>query len=181
MLGFEPRISGFGSDRSTNWATTTALTPIKIESEQFLSYLMFVLYRFWDGHTSKYQAIPMFANLKCSNGNRFIHRGTAGGLWLWLNNASHNWLLRWLSELQKSGYESLDLLGQPLISWHWECTWSTTVISLAHCHALELLLIDNSCIKLDRHCYLYWDTASPIMIRWSELPDDGKSSTADYR
>ena len=24
MLGFEPRISGVGSDRSTNWATTTA-------------------------------------------------------------------------------------------------------------------------------------------------------------
>ena len=24
MLGFEPRISGVGSDRSANWATTTA-------------------------------------------------------------------------------------------------------------------------------------------------------------
>ena len=24
MTGFEPRISGAGSDRSTNWATTTA-------------------------------------------------------------------------------------------------------------------------------------------------------------
>ena len=24
MIGFEPRISGIGSDRSTNWATTTA-------------------------------------------------------------------------------------------------------------------------------------------------------------
>ena len=24
MLGFEPLISGVGSDRSTNWATTTA-------------------------------------------------------------------------------------------------------------------------------------------------------------
>ena len=26
MTGFEPRTSGFGSDRSTNWATTTALS-----------------------------------------------------------------------------------------------------------------------------------------------------------
>ena len=25
MTGFEPRTSGIGSDRSTNWATTTAL------------------------------------------------------------------------------------------------------------------------------------------------------------
>ena len=28
MTGFEPQISGIGSDRSTNWATTTALVEI---------------------------------------------------------------------------------------------------------------------------------------------------------
>ena len=32
MTGFEPWTSGIGSDRSTNWATTTSLTPFFIVS-----------------------------------------------------------------------------------------------------------------------------------------------------
>ena len=36
MAGFEPRISGVGSDRSSNWATTTALpnTQSKLSSDE---------------------------------------------------------------------------------------------------------------------------------------------------
>ena len=41
MLGFEPRISGVGSDRSTNWATTTTqgcvLLFTKTQMQSFIS------------------------------------------------------------------------------------------------------------------------------------------------
>ena len=38
MLGFEPRISGVGSDRSTNWATTTAHGVLSLD-KQILSII----------------------------------------------------------------------------------------------------------------------------------------------
>ena len=37
MTGFEPRISGVGSDRSTNWATTTAQIVVVVSTD--LEYL----------------------------------------------------------------------------------------------------------------------------------------------
>ena len=42
MTGFEPRTSGIGSDRSTNWATTTARFLILC---QLNSYLTISLYQ----------------------------------------------------------------------------------------------------------------------------------------
>ena len=38
MTGFEPRTSGIGSDRSTNWATTTSLKQILLPTEQSQHY-----------------------------------------------------------------------------------------------------------------------------------------------
>ena len=36
MTGFEPRTSGIGSDRTTNWATTTAQEGINFDAENRL-------------------------------------------------------------------------------------------------------------------------------------------------
>ena len=39
MTGFKPRTSDIGSDRSTNWATTTALLPLLCADFTFLLHL----------------------------------------------------------------------------------------------------------------------------------------------
>ena len=39
MTGFEPQTSGIGSDRSTNWATTTAPAIVILGDEPISSYL----------------------------------------------------------------------------------------------------------------------------------------------
>ena len=36
MTGFEPRTSGIGSDRSTNWATTTAHELMFVSESKYL-------------------------------------------------------------------------------------------------------------------------------------------------
>ena len=48
MTGFEPRTSGIGSDRSTNWATTTAIFIINcmiIERRRRVTYILIKFYQ----------------------------------------------------------------------------------------------------------------------------------------
>ena len=43
MSGFEPRISGVGSDRSANCATTTALKNLNLSNQEKKTFLIVVL------------------------------------------------------------------------------------------------------------------------------------------
>ena len=55
MTGIEPRTSGIGSDRSTNWATTTAY---------FYITNLFIKYFKWDGWLPKANSLRRYLSLE---------------------------------------------------------------------------------------------------------------------
>ena len=71
MTGFEPRTSGVGSNRSTNWATTTAPKtrflhwPIPAQSLRNILCVM-LCFNSWDIHQKKYHCMSdVFIELLC--------------------------------------------------------------------------------------------------------------------
>ena len=60
MTGFEPRTSGIGSDRSTNWATTTAQLGLFLEQQKInLSFFAENWLKIWQPNQNKILAAKL--------------------------------------------------------------------------------------------------------------------------